>query len=141
MILPIIMAIWLGYRAKKVGRNVVVWAIAGAGMQLILTGIFNLPFLGSPRRRVDLGAYVFLRGLAALLSVLATIVVGIRLLPVVDRTGDLQATKADTAHVVGRTCMVCQAMIAVRVEGRVCQSCGSVFHHKCTSDDRCPKCA
>jgi hypothetical protein len=80
MIVPIIMAIWFGFRASKTGRNAIGWAIGGAALSFAMATLFaNLGVLlvsGSLRPRMELQTYMAVRIVTAVLAIVATIILG-----------------------------------------------------------------
>ena len=77
MIVPIIFAIWFGYRASKTGRSVIGWALGGAVLAFVVnTMIANVAILmvaGSFTGKIDFATYIGIRVVSIILSILAMI--------------------------------------------------------------------
>lgn len=79
MIIPIIMAIWLGWRARQVGRNWFGWALAGFFMPIVVSSL-TVNFLGyllsDGTMELAVELYVAVMVAGAVAGIVATVLVG-----------------------------------------------------------------
>jgi len=101
MIVPILMAIWFGYRAKRAGKNVMGWTVAGVALSFVVATAFaHAGFLlvgGSLLPRMEPETYIAVRIVTAILSIVAMIVIGqLALKPRIDVVGAPEGGEAPT---------------------------------------------
>ena len=77
MILAIIMAIWFGIDAKKVGKSVIVWAIVGFVLTFIVSTMFSI--LGS--FLIDVKTYPIVKIISVIISIVTMVLIESKLLP------------------------------------------------------------
>jgi len=79
MVVPIIMAIWYGYRAKIAGRNIFIWAIAGAVIVFIISSILVNSMLYLAKGSIDSGDYLLISIFARILGFVITFIIGFKI--------------------------------------------------------------
>ena len=133
MLVPLIMAIWFGYTARRAGRNWFAWAIGGAVLAFIVATI--VPNVGAAMfGPFTLDNYIPFRIISSIVAVVITIIVGSQLVARIGKK-DVQsdASSTEPGHATSK-----DGPPVVDTRTGVCPSCGKPAAF---SSRKCPNCS